>query len=127
MKIKTSQFGEVEFTDENIIIFEDGILGFEELKKYLLISEKDEVFYWLTSIEQPEIIFPLFPVNLLREDYQQEEDFEPYGIVKLDKDPGKITVNLKSPIYINQKNRKGFQKILDVEKYPINYQLFVTN
>jgi len=127
MKIKTSQFGKIEFNEDNVILFNDGILGFEELKKYLLISEKDGLFFWLSSVEQPEIIFPLFAIKLLKENYHQEENYEPYGIVKLDKEPSKITVNLKSPIYIDQKNRVGFQTILDVDKYPIDYQLFVKN
>jgi flagellar assembly factor FliW len=35
MKIKTFQFGEVEFTDDKIIHFKDGLFGFEDFKKYL--------------------------------------------------------------------------------------------
>ncbi len=127
MKLQTGQFGEVEFQEEKIILFENGILGFEELKRYLLISEDDGIFYWLTSVDQPEIVFPLFPINLLQENYKQVENYEPFGIVKLDKDPANITINLKAPIYINHENKTGYQKIIDSEKYPVDYQLFVKN
>ncbi len=127
MKLKTDQFGEVEFEEEKVISFENGILGFEELKRFLLISEDEGIFYWLTSVDQPEIVFPLFPINLLMEEYKQVEGYEPFGIVKLDKEPSDITINLKAPIYINHEQKTGYQKIIDTEAYPVDYQLFVKN
>lgn len=125
MKIKTDQFGEIEFAEKNIINFKNGILGFENLKKYLFISEDEGIFFWLASVEEPGIIFPLFAINVIQDDFKNIEDYEPYGIVKFDKDPADITVNLKSPVYINQNINKGFQKILDREDYPVDYQLFI--
>ena len=102
MKIKNEQFGEIEFDEKSIINFKEGLLGFEELKQFLLISEKDGIFFWLTSIDQPEIIFPLFSINLIIENFNNETDKEPFGIVKLDKNPENITINLKAPVFINQ-------------------------
>ncbi|MCU7497127.1 MAG: flagellar assembly protein FliW, partial [Ignavibacteria bacterium] len=124
MKINTNQFGEVEFDESMIIHFKDGILGFENYKKYLLINSGSELFLWLTSIDEPEIVFPLCGVMMLMEEYPQQKGFEPFGIVKLDKDPLKITVNLKAPVYINQNEKTGFQKILDEDELPIDYILF---
>lgn len=127
MKITNKQFGDLEFEPESVIEFEDGILGFEELKKFLLIAEKDGFFFWLTSIEEPEIIFPVFSIKLLQEEYYGDEDLEPFGIVKLDKEPQNISINLKAPVLINQKEKKGFQKIIDNENFPVDYPLFVKN
>ena len=79
---------------------------------------------WLTSIEEPEIVFPLFAVNVIYNNYPKEEGFEAFGIVKLDREPENITVNLKSPVYINEKSKSGFQRIIDADSYPINYKLF---
>jgi len=39
MIIKNEQFGEVEFDESSIIDFPEGLLGFEDLKKFLLIQE----------------------------------------------------------------------------------------
>ena len=36
MLVKTKCFGEVDISEEKIIEFEDGILGFEEYKKYTI-------------------------------------------------------------------------------------------
>lgn len=125
MKIKNEQFGEIEFNEDSIIIFNEGLLGFEELKKFLLVTEEDGFFSWLTSIEQPEIIFPLFSISLLNEDYKTEGEYIPFGIVKLDKLPENITINLKAPVYINHNMKLGYQKIVDNDEYPVNYPLFV--
>jgi flagellar assembly factor FliW len=124
MKISNSHFGEIEFDEKIIVNFSDGIIGFEELKKFLLINNNNGLFLWLTSIEEPEIVFPLFAVDVIYNDYPKEHEFEAFGIVKLDREPENITINLKSPVYINDKSKSGFQKIIDVESYPINYKLF---
>lgn len=127
MKLTTSQFGEVEFSDEKIIKFNDGLFGFEEYTDFLLISEEEGIFYWLTSIDEPELIFPLFPTRMLVELEEPGQNFEVFSIATLDRDPSKITVNLKAPVYLNQKERLGYQKIIDNENFPVDYNLFVEN
>ncbi|MBI9073192.1 MAG: flagellar assembly protein FliW [Melioribacteraceae bacterium] len=127
MKIRTQQFGEIEFEEEKIIEFKDGVLGFENLTKFLLLTEENSIFFWLTSIEEPEIVFPLFPVSILMEEYPEKENFEAFGIVRLDKEIKNITINLKGPVYISQEQKRGYQKIIDSDKYVIDYQLFVEN
>lgn len=127
MKLLNKQFGEIEFEEEAILKFEEGILGFEELKEYLLFSETDGYFFWLISVNQPEIIFPLFSLKLLQEEYSDEEKLEPYGIVKLDKEPENISVNLKAPVFIDHNEKIGYQKIIDNENYQVDYPLFVNN
>ncbi|MEJ5350734.1 MAG: flagellar assembly protein FliW [Melioribacteraceae bacterium] len=124
MKIITKQFGEIEFPDDKVITFENGLIGFEELKKFVFIKPEENIFYWLNSIEKPEIAFPLFGLRLIDENYPQEENHEAFGIVILNPDPLKITINLKAPVYINQDNKTGFQKILDSDKYSLYYNLF---
>jgi flagellar assembly factor FliW len=125
MKLQTEQFGEIEYAEENVINIEKGLFGFEELTKYLLIQTDNTLFYWLNAIEEPAIAFPLVGINILDDTYPQEDNHEPFGIVTMDKDPLKITVNTKAPLYIDQENKTGRQKILDRDKYSVNYKLFV--
>ncbi len=127
MKLQTYQFGEVEFDDGSVLSFTEGIIGFESLTKYILLSQDDGLFHWLTSVEEPEIVFPLIPARLLMKEYDQTVDFEAFGIVKFDKNPANITVNLKAPVYVSQTKKTGFQKIFDTENYPMDYKLFVEN
>jgi flagellar assembly factor FliW len=125
MKLKTEQFGEVEFAKENVIRIEKGLFGFEHLEEYLLIQTENTLFYWLNAIDEPSVAFPMVGINVLDDNYPQVDDSEPFGIVTLDKDPLKITVNMKAPLYINQEEKRGKQKILDREKYSVDYKLFV--
>jgi len=125
MKLQTEQFGEIEYANENVICIEKGLFGFENLGEYLLIKTDNTLFYWLNAIKEPSIAFPMVGINVLDDDYPQIDGSEPFGIVTLDQDPLKITVNMKAPLYINQDTKTGKQKILDREKYSVNYKLFV--
>ncbi len=125
MKIKTIQFGEIEIEESKIIKFPGGIIGFENLKNYILLNSGNPLFLWLISVDSPENVFPLFGTKVLMGDYPAFDRHESFGIVKLNSDALKTTVNLKAPIYLNLEENKGFQKILDDEKYPIDYKLFI--
>jgi flagellar assembly factor FliW len=125
MKTNFEHIGEVEFDDDLILTFENGLIGFEYLKKFVLIKTEDELFYWLNSVEKPEFCFPLIGVRVIDNNYPFEENFESFAVVILNKDPLKITANLSAPIYINQDTKIGYQKIIDNEKYPVDYKLFV--
>lgn len=127
MKIRNVQFGEIEFDESMIIEFKEGIIGFENYKKFVLINVDDGIFFWLTCIDEPEIVFPLFATRLIMEDYPQVEGYESFGIVKLNQNPGKITINLKAPVCIDQDKKDGYQKILDDDQFPIDYILFKEN
>ena len=125
MIIKVVQFGEIEFEENDIYHFDNGIIGFEELKKFVLLNTEESLFYWLISVDEPEIVFPLIEISLLKDDYPMPADCIAWGIVSLNKEPEKITVNLKSPVYINPYTKNGFQDILENETLQINYQLFI--
>lgn len=125
MKISTKQFGELEFEDDKIIHFPSGIIGMEELTKFLLIKEDEQLLFYLNSIDQPEIVFPLFGLRVLDDKYPMIENHEPFGIVTMNSDPLKVTINLRAPVHINQDDKTGKQIILDDESYLVNYNLFV--
>lgn len=125
MKISTKQFGEIEFEEKNILQFKEGIIGFESFNRFLLIAQEDSYFYWLTAIDEPEIVFPLVPAKILLDEYPEKENHQAFAIVKLNREPAKITANLKAPLYINQEQSLGIQEIFDDEKFPIDYQLFI--
>lgn len=125
MKLKTYHFGEVEFSEDRILNFENGLFGFENLKRFLFIKPDDSFFYWLNSVDNPDISFPMFGIRVLDEKFPQEDRHEAFGIITLNPDPLKITVNLKAPVYINQDDKSGFQRILDSDIYSLTFNLFV--
>jgi len=58
MKVETQQFGELEFTEELIVRFPKGLIGFEDARNFIIINHEDyEPFRWLISVDQKELGF----------------------------------------------------------------------
>ena len=59
MTIHTEYYGEIEYENEDLVTFTDGLFGFPELKNYLplYLNEEDDSVILMQSVEQPEIAF----------------------------------------------------------------------
>jgi len=137
MKVVTSQFGELEVSEEQIIHFPQGIIGFEDCKKFVIINDKEsEPFRWLIALDKKEFGFPVLDPFLIKEDYLKEfppslvrklksEDtvMEVFCVVTLKGEGGKVTVNLKGPIVIDYDKQEGRQVILTSEELPVSFPL----
>jgi flagellar assembly factor FliW len=127
--IHTPHFGELEISKEHIFHFENGMLGFDNLKDYVLISDEDtDPFKWLISIEESDIGFPLLSPFLIDVNYKFGRDYEesyfaPFVVITLAGEDGNISANMKAPIILNIENLKGEQVILPSEKYSPNHIL----
>ncbi|WP_027339045.1 flagellar assembly protein FliW [Halonatronum saccharophilum] len=137
MKIKTNMFGDIEIEEDKVIIFEKPILGFEEYNKFTIIdSLDDQVFYWLQSIEEPDLAFIMVNPNSFVDDYKvnltesiqkklsidKVEDGILYTLVVVEDEGARIRTNLKAPIIINTKNRRAAQIVLESD-YPTRHYL----
>ena len=70
MVVQTSRFGAVTLSSEDILEFPEGILGFANLKKFVLLDDpNDEIFAWLQSCEVPGIAFPILEPELFVQNY----------------------------------------------------------
>lgn len=139
MVIQTSRFGQVQCTDVDQITFPDGILGFVELKKFVLLDDpNDEIFAWLQSCEEPAIAFPVLEPELFVENYKvnlAKSDMDALGapgmkdvsyfcIVTVPEDPTKMTANLKAPVLINRQTRTARQCVLQDNNWAIREPIF---
>lgn len=139
MQIKTRYNGDIEFKEEDIIEFKNGIPGFEQLKKFILIPiEGNEMFSLLHSIEDINIGLIVISPFSIKKDYEiklnektiknlnilSEKDVLILNTVTLNSDVKKITTNLRAPFIINIKTRLGEQVILNDDKYLIKFPLF---
>lgn len=124
--IRSSYFGELEIIPEHIFYFENGILGFEVLNNFILITDDDITpFKWLMSVEEPEIMFPIISPFYIDAEYDpgKEIDIEKqilFSIVTLNDGNGNITANLKAPVVLNPIDNVGEQIILSFERYSVN-------
>ena len=138
VNLSTNDFGNLSIEKENIITFEQGLLGFEELKQFAIIAVEECLpFEWLVSLEDPMVAFPILNPTFFFSDYKpslskddlislnikKEKDVEMFCIVTLDKKPENVTLNLKGPILINMKNKMGKQVVLAEDYYSLNQLL----
>ena len=141
VNLSTNNFGNLRIEKENIITFEQGLLGFEELKQFAIIDVEECLpFEWLVSVEEPAVAFAILNPTLLFSDYKpslrkedillldikKEMDVEMFCIVTLGETPENVTLNLKGPILINMKNKIGKQIVLTEDYYSLN-QSFIQN
>ena len=140
MVIKTRIFGEVTIDDEKMINFPNGIVGFPELKDFLLIhdSEGNGNVRWLQSVQEPAFAMPVIDPLHVMADYNpsiEDELLKPLGEMSVENmlvlvtitvphEIEKMTVNLKAPIVINGENRKANQIITDDEKYLVKFPIY---
>jgi len=126
MKIATNRFGTLEISEDEIILFKEGLLGFEDYHKYIVLNAEDgSPFRWLQSVEDGNLAFVIIePLSFMFEydieipDDDQEalsleraEDVVIYAIVSIPENPQDMTANLQGPIIINKKTRVGRQSI----------------
>lgn len=142
MLVKTRYFGEVDLDEEKILTFEDGIIGFENLKRFTLIynneSEESSSITWLQSVEEPLVALPVISPFSVLENYNpivEDEVLAPLGelneentiillTLTLPSDIKKMTTNLKAPIVINAETKKGCQLIAENQDYVVKYNIY---
>lgn len=139
MRIETEYMGAVDYTEEEIIQFPNGIYGFPGSNRYIIVGTMtaEFPFIWLQSIDEMDVSFVLTNPFLFAEGYDFElsesalqllklqavEDVEVLTTVIVKEEIQESTINLKSPIIVNRKERVAAQIVLD-EDYPFKYFLF---
>lgn len=140
MKLDTLKFGTLEVNEELIFNFIEPILGYEHLKKFVLIDyDSTSPFKWLQSIEEADVSFPvtipaLFSIEYVftvPEEYSKMlnlvniEDVLTINIANIPSGhPELSTVNLLAPIIVNVKNKDAIQMILQDSDYSVREKLF---
>jgi flagellar assembly factor FliW len=144
--IQTSRFGEIRLESEDLIEFPEGILGFNELRKFVLLDDpNDEIFAWLQSCETPAIAFPVLEPELFNPGFQpmltkhdietlgfskmttpgqQPERLRCFAIITIPEDPTQMTANLKAPIIINLEKKIARQIVLQDNSLAIRELIF---
>lgn len=139
MEIISPIHGTMVYEADEIITFEKGIPGFQNLKKFVIKETgEDSPFSILQSIEEKEIGFILISPFLVYENYEinlneeinnnlkisSSNEVLLYSIVTLNSNAKEITANLKAPIVINLNTKKAEQYIIDKDTYKIKEKIF---
>ncbi|WP_052947791.1 flagellar assembly protein FliW [Aneurinibacillus tyrosinisolvens] len=137
-KMTSSLFGEVEYKENEVYRFEQGLPGFMDKRDFIFLTIEDSPFTVLHSIEEDLYFFLMDPFTLFS-DYEftiPDHVIEQLQIENRDavichsiavlRDPlTDSTVNLAAPVIVNTTNRKGLQLVLENSKYSVRQPIFL--
>jgi flagellar assembly factor FliW len=141
MKIDTSRFGEIDIDEQSVVRMPEGMLGFSELKDYVLIQQNQgSPFLWYQAVNEPSLafvvvdpftFFPDYEVLLSKEDMEllgctKMGDLAAFAVVVIPENPEEMTANLRGPIIINVENRIARQVVLNDERYSPHHPIMET-
>lgn len=142
MIVKTKHFGEIDLDEEKVLTFDNGIMGFEDCRRYTILYNNESgerpVISWLQSLDEQALALPVVNPLFVKEDYNPliedellaglggltEENQVIFVTLTVPKDLTKMTANLKAPIVINADTRKGCQIIAENQDYVVKYPVY---
>ena len=73
MIITGTRFGNIDYSNEDVIHFPDGMIGFDRMHDYVVINTKEgSAFRWLQSLEEPKLAFLVSLPESFMEGYSPE-------------------------------------------------------
>ena len=136
MEVQTTRFGTIEITEDRVITFAKGLLGFQDCTRYCLLQPQDDAcFFWLQSMENPDLAFVITDPALFVSDYavpirqEQMEDLrltrneDAQVFVIVNKVGTKLTGNLQGPLIVNTVNKHAEQFVLAEKRWTTRHEL----
>ncbi len=138
MKIRTARFGMIEVEDDQIINMPEGVIGFEDRKKFTLLNHSpDSPFKWFQSVDEPDLAFVIMDPFPFVPDYKvdiNEADLKFLGakdasqvlilaFVSIKQKTLAITANLMGPVVVNLESLIAKQLILSDSPYSSRHQI----
>ncbi|NOQ42362.1 MAG: flagellar assembly protein FliW [Desulfuromusa sp.] len=126
-----SRFGEIEYDSDNTLLFPEGLIGFENLRDFVVMpNEKEGPLFWIQSIDDPQVAFVLtdptsfyFDYKVIPDGRERQklgigEDIECLVVSVVTVPPDrKITINLAAPILFAPETNRALQVILEGTKF----------
>lgn len=134
----SARFGELTVPGDSVIEFPLGLIGFPNYRRFVLLEHRSP-FSWLHSIDEPSLAFVVVdgfeqsqfydlssPCSVKECDFCDTDEYAILIIVTVRPDPSQTTANVKAPLFINVRNRKGVQVIYDDATLSTRHPLWVT-
>lgn len=138
MKLYSNRFGNLDVAEEALLTFPSGLVGFPSHRRFVVLEVGDSSEYqWLQCADEPSLAFILVHLHALDIDCQVEipddhlqelevqstDSLSLLAVVTIPTDaPDRASANLRAPIVVNHRTRKGKQLILH-ESIPIRFPL----
>ncbi|MBI5418990.1 MAG: flagellar assembly protein FliW [Deltaproteobacteria bacterium] len=139
MRIENTKLGDVEFEDERVITFPEGLPGFSDSRRFALLEiRRGKAFKWLLSLDRPELalvvadpfaFFPGYEAPLEEKElaalaYRENDLLAVLAVVTVRGRRKKdTTFNLRAPVVVNMRTLTGKQVVLKEEKWGLQARL----
>jgi len=138
MTIQTSVFGELLVDESKIITFKEGLPGFEDLHRFILvILEQTRPFLWLQAVDRDIAIPVISPFDIVRDyapvvddgifdaiELERQEDLLVLAVAVIPPEVNLMTANLAAPILINIVANQGLQVLAENSEYLVRQPIF---
>ncbi len=114
MLVQTTRFGHIEASQEQVIVFPQGLIGFEACRHWLIVPDpQNSEVAWLQSLSQAQVALPLVSPRKFAPDYRVMVPQRQLALLSLrssdrvfimavvSKSGKTLTANLRSPLVIN--------------------------
>jgi flagellar assembly factor FliW len=137
MRVNTKAYGDMDIDERQFVEFPSGLLGFEKFTRWALLDARQKPFFYLQSLELPELAFALIDPFLFRPDYaldvadeslaeigvESPDEAVVLAIVTAPSDGGPITANLMGPLIISRSRRVGMQAVLTDIRWRVKHDI----
>lgn len=135
IKIDSPRFGTLEVEPSKVIEFPRGLPGFEDFRRFTLFHPEGEEpkYFILQSLDDPDVAFNIADPAVLGFNFEialsDEESAlldlgdpaEAVVVVLLVKEGSHLRANLKAPLVLNLRSRRGLQHLFA----SLNYEIIV--
>jgi len=139
----SKKFGKLEYQEDSVFLFPQGLPAFEDEKEFVPIENPDTAgLVYLQSAKTPELCFLALPAGAVDREYQLEVGRDDLAALGLDTHrqplPGAevlvlvllcisadvpVTANLLAPVVVNLANRKAVQAVRSDSRYSPRHEL----
>jgi len=140
MKFETTRFGLIEYDEEDILQFPDGLYGFEREKQFVLIPFDPNIdcpLEWMQSLTTPGLAFVvtdpylympeyrwiMTPEEERRIEFSADDELKILVIVTLQEIFTNMTGNFVAPLILNSRTHKARQVVLTTQEYDTRHYL----
>jgi flagellar assembly factor FliW len=138
MNINTKYHGEIDVREDDVLNFEQGIPGFADEKKFVLLPLPENDWFHILQSVSTQLGFVVTDPFLFTQEYDfeldqgtvdlleftAEKDVKVLTILTMKETLNESTANLQAPIIINLANNKAKQVILNDPTYQTKHLIF---
>ena len=137
--ILTKNFGDLEYDAGKVIHFPAGLPGYPDDRNFVLLDMEDtgDTFFWLQSVDDGEVCFPLMnvyraipgydpqvaPEDLMELGEAGADGMAVYNITVIPDNISETRVNLRAPVFINIDTRRAKQVVCQNEEYAVRHYI----